>query len=267
VAARLAGVDLRVFYDEAELPAFDVPLDAFCGAREKLAPLRTLALRVDRAEGGVWAEMSLPMPYRRSVRIVVRNRGDVPVSLKISGRVDRALPVEPWGYLHARSFAVVGPQPEGSRFEVLSVSGRGRYVGTFLFAAADGDRRMGPFRASLNILEGNEEGIIDGVPRIFGTGTEDYFNAGFYFGSGPFDSPFAAANYIKGGFSNEPGVVSCCRWHVLSDAIDFQQSFALRFQYGVDNPAMVQRHSTVAYYYLDRPEPGAVAGGNVIVDR
>jgi len=267
MAARLAGADLRVFYDESERPAFDVPLDAFCGAREQLAPLRTLALRVDRAEGGLSTEMYLPMPYRRSVRIVVRNRGDVPISLKISGRVDRALPAEPWGYLHARSFAVAGPQPEGSRFEVVSVSGRGRHVGTFLFAAGDGDRRMGPFRTSLNILEGNEEGIIDGVAKIFGTGTEDYFNAGFYFGAGPFDSPFAAANYVKGGFSNEPGVVSCCRWHVLSDAIDFQESFALRFQYGVDNPAMVRRYATVAYYYLDRPDPGAVTGGNVIVDQ
>lgn len=267
MAARLGAVDLRVFYEGSDRAAFEVPLDAFCGARERVAPLRTLALRVDRSESGLAAEMCLPMPYRRSVRIVVGNRGNEPVSLKIGGRVDRRMPVEPWGYLHARSFAVAGPQPQGSRFEVLSVSGRGRYVGTFLFAAADGDRRMGPFRASLNILEGNEEGVIDGVTRIFGTGTEDYFNAGFYFGRGSFSSPFAAANYVKGGFSNEPGVVSCCRWHVLSDAIDFQESFALRFQYGVDRPAMVQRYATVAYYYLDRPEPGAVTGGNVIVAR
>ncbi len=267
MAGRLAGVDLRVFYDGAEGAAFDIPLDVFCGAREQLAPLRTLALRVERAEGGASAEMCLPMPYRQSVRVVVRNRGDGSVSLKISGHVDRSMPVEPWGYLHARTFAVAGPQAEKSRFEVLSVSGRGRYVGTFLFVAGDGDRRMGPFRASLNILEGNEEGVIDGVTKIFGTGTEDYFNGGFYFGRGAFDSPFAAANYVKGGLASEPGVVSCCRWHVLSDAIDFQESFRLRFQYGVDNPAMVQRYASVAYYYLDRREPGAVAGGNVIVDR
>jgi len=265
MAARLAAVDLWVFYDDADRPAFDVPLDTFCGVREQLAPLRTLALRVDPADGGVAAETYLPMPFRRTIRILLHNRGSAPASLQVGGRLDRAQPVEPWGYLHARSFAVAGPQPTGSQFEVLSVSGRGRYVGTFLFAAGNGDPRLGPLRASLNILEGNEQGIIDGAPRIFGTGTEDYFNGGLYFAAGPFDSPFAAANYVRGGLSNDPGVVSCCRWHVLSDAIDFQQSFTLRFQYGIDYPALVERYATVAYYYLDRPDPGTVTGGNVIV--
>jgi hypothetical protein len=125
---------------------------------------------------------------------------------------------------------------------------------------------MGLFGAPLNLLEGNELGFIDGLPRIFGTGTEDYFNGGFYFGSGAFDSPFAAANHVQGGLGSDPGVVSCCRWHVLTDAIDFQESFTLRFQYGNNAPAVVQRYATVAYYYLNRPNPGTVSGGNVILD-
>lgn len=260
--ARLADVDLRIYYEKADQPAFDVPLDAFCAVRERLAPLHTLALRVRPADGGVTAEFSLPMPFSESIRIALRNRHTQPVNLQFAARVDSALPAAPWGYLHARAFAVAGPQPEGSRFEVLSVAGRGRYVGTVLFVAAHGDPRMGLFRAPLNILEGNERGVIDGVPAILGTGTEDYFNGGFYFASGPFDSPFAAANCVEGGLSNDPGVVSCCRWHVLTDAIDFQQSFSLQFQYGVDNPAMVERYATVAYYYLNRPDPGQVSGGS-----
>jgi len=49
--------------------------------------------------------------------------------------------------------------------------------------------------------------------------------------------------------------VSCSRWHLLGDALDFQQSFLLSFQYAADNPALVVRYATVAYYYLDRPSP------------
>jgi hypothetical protein len=49
---------------------------------------------------------------------------------------------------------------------------------------------------------------------------------------------------------------------VLSDALDFQQSFALRFQYAADSPAVVERYATVACYYLDHPAPGVVTGGN-----
>ena len=195
------------------------------------------------------------MPYVAGTQIVLRNDAAESLSLRTSVGVDPALPAEPWGYLHASFHAVTGPQPDGAQFEVLSTTGRGRYVGTFLFAAGKTDHRPGELGASLNILEGNDTATIDGEPRILGTGTEDYFNGGFYFARGPFDAPFSAANYVKGGIDNDPGIVSCCRWHILSDAIDFQSSFELRFQYGNDNPAIVARYAAVAYYYLDRPEP------------
>ena len=204
----------------------------------------------------------LPMPYAAHVRIVVYNTGNESASLRASVAADHSLPAEPWGYLHARAHTAVGPQAPGSQFEVINVAGRGRYVGTFLYAAGWADRRPGQIPHQLNILEGNELGVIDGEPRIHGTGTEDYCNGAFYFHDGPFDSPFAAANVVDEGGPGAPGVVSCCRWHLLSDAIDFQRSFALRFQYGANNPALVERYTATAYYYLDRPTPESVDGGN-----
>ncbi len=263
-AAQRALGDLRlcIAFDGADAPAVNAPLDAFFGCREQVAPFRTLAMRV-RHRGSEWETACyLPMPFRRQARIRLRNEGSTAVTVRASVGMDRALPTEPWGYLHARLYAVDGPQPTGSQFEALNVAGRGRYVGTFLFAAGRNDPRPRELRAALNILEGNETGIIDGDVRIRGTGTEDYFNGGFYFADGPFDHPFGAANFVQGGLTDDPGIVSCCRWHVLSDAIDFQRSFVLRFQYASDNSALVVRYATVAYYYLNRPDPGAVTGGN-----
>jgi hypothetical protein len=258
----LGALRLQIAYDGADVPAVNVPLDAFFGCREQIAPFRTLAMRV-RRRGSEWeAACYLPIPFRQRARIRLRNDGSTAVTVRASIGLDRALPTEPWGYLQARLYAVEGPQPAGAQFEVLNVAGRGRYVGTFLFAAGRSDPRPRELRAALNILEGNETGIIDGEVRIRGTGTEDYFNGGFYFADGPFDHPFGAANFVEGGLIDDLGIVSCCRWHVLSDAIDFQRSFVLRFQYASDNPGLVVRYATVAYYYLDRPDPGAVAGGN-----
>lgn len=249
----LRDTRLQILFDEAPSPAVDVPLDAFFGCREQFASFATLPMRVDY-DGTTWeAECYLPMPYRQHVRITLRNAGRVGGRVRASIGVDPSLPPEPWGYLHARLRAVEGPQPPGSQFEVLDVAGRGRYVGTFLFAAGNSDPRPGEPRAALNILEGNETGIIDGEVRMRGTGTEDYYNGGFYFAEGPFSHPFSAANYVSGASTAEPGVVSCCRWHVLSDAIDFQRSFVLRFQYAADNPELVVRYATVAYYYHQRP--------------
>jgi hypothetical protein len=252
--SQLTGLHLRMYFDGAATPAVDVPLDAFCGGREQLASFKTLPLCVDRKGKRLTVSWYLPMPYAEHARLELQNNGSQTLALRASVAVDRTLPPKPWGYLHARFTAVEGPQPTGSQFEVLGVDGRGRYVGTFLFAAGRRDTRPQELPAALNILEGNELGIIDGEVRIRGTGTEDYYNGGFYFAAGPFSQPFAAANFVQGGFNQEVGIVSCCRWHVLSDAIDFQRSFELRFQYGADTPAVVVRYATVAYYYLDRPD-------------
>lgn len=248
--AALRALHLQVYYDNAATPAIDVPLDAWLGCREGCAPLRTLPLVVEVGSADVTATLYLPMPFSERVRIVVRNKGTE--ARQLAGRIelDRQLPTTPWGYLHAHLNEVSGPQPMGSQFEVASLRGRGRYVGTFLYVAGNSDRRPGEVSASLNILEGNETGVIDGMLRIPGTGTEDYYNGGFYFANGPIDGPFSAANVVRGGFDNDPGIVSCCRWHVLTDAIDFQESFTLHFEYGSDNPAIVERYAAVAYYYL-----------------
>lgn len=262
-AATLNHVRLRIFFDDAGEPAVDVPVAAFFSCREQLASFETLPLTVTADNDGFAGCCRLPMPYARNCRASLENDNPASVTLRVGVAVDRRLPPAPWGYLHARLFAVDGPQPAGTVFRVIGVEGRGRYVGTCLFAAGRAERRLAQPPSGLNILEGNELGVIDGEPRLPGTGTEDYFNAGFYFARGPFNHPFAAANYVYKGSAGEPGVVSCSRWHVLTDAIDFQQSFVLRFQYGVDNPALVVRYATVAYYYLDRPAPGNVTGGTV----
>ncbi len=262
---QLRALHLQVFYDESAEPAVNVPLDAFFGCREQIAPFQTLPMRVQREGPRLDAACYLPLPYASGVRVVLRNLSESEVSLRASVSVDRMLPPAPWGYLHARYYSVAGAQPAGSAFETIHVQGRGRYVGTFLFAAGRPDERPSEIAAALNILEGNELGIIDGDPCLRGTGTEDYYNGAFYFREGPFNHPFAAANFVRGGRTDDLGIVSCCRWHVLSDAIDFQRSFVLRFEYGADNPALVVRYATVAYYYLDRPEPGVVSGGNRVV--
>jgi hypothetical protein len=248
--AALPDLRLQIAFDGTD-PSIDVPLDVFFGCREQIAPFSTLAMQVACDAGVLDAACYLPMPFLEQVQIRLQNAGPRAATVQASVNVVSTVPREPWGHLHTTFNAVSGPQAAGAQFDVANLAGRGRYVGTFLFAAGTGDPRPGQLRAALNILEGNETGVIDGEVRLRGTGTEDYYNGGFYFAAGPQSHPFSAVNFVHGGFE-EPGVVSCCRWHVLSDAIDFQRSFVLSFQYAADNPALVVRYATVAYYYLER---------------
>ena len=264
-AAQLADVALRVWYEDAAAPAIDVPLDAFCAAREGAAPLSTTALQVSTPNGGITATLNLPILFGRSIRISLANGGPAAVPLQMAGRLVRALPPEPWGYLHARSFSVAGPQPEGTEFGVLNVRGRGRYVGTMLFAAgASGcNGRSVTGRAEYSGGQRTRYDRRRGADPA-ARGPRGLLQRRLLLRAGPVRQPRSPqANVVRGGIDGDAGVVSCCRWHVLSDAIDFSTSFDLRFQYGDNRPGLVERYATVAYYYLDRPDPGDVTGGSV----
>jgi hypothetical protein len=41
------------------------------------------------------------------------------------------------------------------------------------------------------------------------------------------------------------------RWHILSDARSFQDSFRLEFEYGPDKPQTLIEYDSVAFYYLE----------------
>ncbi len=102
----------------------------------------------------------------------------------------------------------------------------------------------------LNSLEGDEMGFIDGEPSLFGTGTEDYFNSSFYYVNGPFANAFAQTWDLR----TEPGapphrMVSSCRWHVLTDAIDFESAPVLDLEIGANHPQLLDEYRTVACVY------------------
>ncbi|HEX4340670.1 MAG TPA: hypothetical protein VH062_32400 [Polyangiaceae bacterium] len=46
-----------------------------------------------------------------------------------------------------------------------------------------------------------------------------------------------------------PGQVTAVRWSLLGDAIDFQKSFDLSFEYGANSPATALDYASAALYY------------------
>jgi len=102
----------------------------------------------------------------------------------------------------------------------------------------------------LNFLEGDEIGTVDGVPSIHGDGTEESFNGGFYFDGGPYSWLFSSAIALSSDATTGAGAASMARWYILGDAIAFQDSFVLEYEYGANKPALVSDYSSVAFYYL-----------------
>jgi hypothetical protein len=123
--------------------------------------------------------------------------------------------------------------------EVIAAVGSGRFVGLSLNAES--------YRNNLEFLEGDEFFYVDGEFRGQGTGTEDYFNGGWYFQHGEFEAPFHGV-VVK---DDALGRIAAYRWHVL-DPIAFEDSIRIELEHGHDN-VEVADYATVAYWYQTEP--------------
>lgn len=126
-----------------------------------------------------------PMPYARAVTVelVVDAGLAAPIDVAGSAMFDALTPAGT-AHLHATASEACGP---GDRL-VLADDGAGKLVA--LSARYTGDATNG-----LDVLEGDERIVVDGAtaPAWYGTGVEDFFDAGFYFDHGPFNGALAGA--------------------------------------------------------------------------
>ncbi|HEX9304898.1 MAG TPA: DUF2961 domain-containing protein [Thermoanaerobaculia bacterium] len=250
---------LRIYYDGNRVASVDAPVgDFFAVGHGFERPVDSLVIR-DSSEGrsrnSYW-----PMPFRRSCRITVTNEGRRRTSnlyYHVDWKKVASLPPDT-AYFHAR-YRQTLPASGGAPYEVLSVRGRGHYVGTVLSVV---QAEAGWFG------EGDDFFFVDGEqkPSIEGTGTEDYFNDAW--GLRVDSGPYAGASVAEGtGLGSR---MTAFRWH-LTDPIPFRRSLRFVFEHkgwtfnadGSVKSASGERTdlmSSVAYWYqvgiaTDQPEP------------
>lgn len=241
---------LRVYYDGSPEPSVDAPLgDFFAVGHGFERPVNSLLIRDSssgRSRNSYW-----PMPFARSCRVTITNEGSRRVA-NLYYHVDWSkLPSLPPGtaYFHAR-YRQALPAAAGRPYDVLSVQGRGHYVGTVLSVIQNEPGWFG---------EGDERIYVDGeqAPRIEGTGTEDYFNDAWSLRVA--EGPYAGVPVAEG--TDLGARMTAYRWHV-ADPIPFTRS--LRFDlehvgwtYNADGSvrsASEERadlFSSVAFWYQD----------------
>ncbi len=194
---------------------------------------RTLAL-------GPGLELRLPIPSASRQIWSVENRGSQSASLALHFTGESSAPAAPFRTLHVvrhETAAAAATHP------IAKVEGSGRLAGVCLtLAGRTGEGFTDPF----NFLEGDERFTLDG-DRTAGTGTEDYLDGAFYFFTGAFASPFAAAWGIASGGSQ--GQVTGCRWHLLSDVVEYESGLDLELEVGASAPDLLERYRSVAFVY------------------
>ncbi|MCX7920299.1 MAG: DUF2961 domain-containing protein [bacterium] len=236
----LRNLILKMFWDNELEPSVLTPLGDFFGVG--FAEYQHFSsLLIGMTSGGYYSY--IPMPFRKSARIQVTNLTGKPVGAfyyhldyyKLS-KLDRNI-----AYFHAH-WRRENPTTLGKDYTILEAKGHGHFIGTVL-------SMQGLIPSNLWFLEGDEHIYVDDEPNSVwsGTGTEDYFNSGWYFNRGTFSSLFHGLT-IK---DEEQSKVCAYRFHIL-DSIPFTKSIRVSIEHGGTNDINAD-YSSVAYWYQTEP--------------
>ena len=125
---------------------------------------------------------------------------------------------------------------------LLDIKGRGHYVGTILQA-------QGFIPRGTDFFEGDDSTAIDGAFRIHGTGSEDYFNGGWYNIKGRWDTTRSLPLSGCLTYSLELGRTGGYRFY-LSDKLSFEKSIYQCIEHGATKRGVPVVYTSIAFYYL-----------------
>jgi hypothetical protein len=232
----LRRIGLKMYWEGETDPSVEAPLGDFFG--NGFDTRHYTALPMGMSSGGFYCY--LPMPFAKHARIVATNGTGRTISafyFNIDLTTGDRLP-HPLATLHAwwhRDRRTTSRRPH----LVLDAAGQGRFIGLSLNAESYNNR--------LWFLEGDEIWHVDGQFRGQGTGTEDYFNSGWYFNRGPFAGPYHGL-IVK---DDSIGRIAAYRWQI-PDAVPFHDSIRVEIEHGAENQEVAD-YATMAYWYQVEP--------------
>ena len=255
----LKKIVLRMYWDGEENPSVEVPIGDFFGlglGEYHHFWSEPIAIGTENALNCYWR-----MPFTKSAKITVTNEGQKPIDAlyyNIDWRKYKR-PLPDVMYFHAQYRQAYPCKrvewPEGAKkinkdgknnYVFMEARGHGHYVGVTLSVRLNEDGWWG---------EGDEMIFIDGdsLPRINGTGSEDYFCGAWGFGK-PFWYPYfgCPVNQAEQGTQHKKGATwSVYRFHI-PDPIPFTKSIRVTMEHGHANDR-ADDWSSVAYWYQTEP--------------
>ncbi|WP_255956059.1 DUF2961 domain-containing protein [Streptomyces odontomachi] len=263
--AVLAGLRLRLGFDGRETA--NAPVGEFFGSGLGESPVRSLMFAMDTAADG-WYTTWWPMPYRSAAQVSLENTTGQALS-GIDVEVTAA-PDTQWadalgddgtaGYFTAESHA--GETVQDHDWLFADRTGRGKFVG--VSDTMQGHLTSGNTRA---YLEGDERVYTDGqlTPQLHGTGTEDFYESGWYFNRGTYTNPMngnPAHELRTGGCENEcDGAYRL----MLGDAVAYESGLRFGMEHGPadDVPA---HYGSTAFLYTRDVSDGAGVHRTTVID-
>jgi hypothetical protein len=246
--ANLNGLRLRLTFDGRT--TVDSPVAEFFGAPLGERDVRSLMFGMDPAPGG-WYSAWWMMPYAASATVSLVNTTGATIAG--IGAETTSAPNPKWaaelgsagssGHFTTESHR--GASTAGRDWLFVDRPGTGRFVGVTQFV-----RNQVPGGNERGYLEGDERAHVDGAasPAFHGTGTEDYYESGWYFNRGEYSGVFTGntGHRVHAGSC----AVECDGMYrlQLGDAIPYTSGLRYGIEHGPGDDYQVDE-STTAFLY------------------
>ena len=242
-ADKARSMVLRIFWDGEQQPAVRCPLADFFGASWGEPAITSLLVGTRDNTDYVY----FPMPFDRSARIEVQSEDPAAEPVRIHAELlfssrgrekDECKFYVTW---HREN-----PTTLGQPFTFLTTTGRGHLVGCILQA-------QGMESGSTPFFEGDDQTWLDGKLAIHGTGSEDFFNGGWYDVPDRWETrksfPVSGCpDYIK------PLGRSAGYRLMITDAYAFRDSIRHLIEHGPEkNNILTDYCATTFFYALEKP--------------
>lgn len=239
LAGKARDLLLKIHWDGEEQPAVICPAGDFFGyAWGKPATTSMLV-----GTTGDTAYSYFPMPFEESAKIelVSEREEGPPVDLK----AEVVFAPVPRKATEGKFYAIwrrENPTTKGSPFKFLETKGQGHVVGCILQCQTMGE-------GNTYYFEGDDQTTIDGELVIHGTGSEDFFNGGWYDVPGRWEQRLSFPLSGCLGYQKHLGRTGGYRL-MIGDAYAFKSSILQTIEHAATNNSLENDYCSVSYAYL-----------------
>ncbi|MEJ1240948.1 glycoside hydrolase family 172 protein [Chryseolinea sp. T2] len=240
-------VMLTARWDNESKNALDLPLHDFFGFAFGKSAMQSILLGANLQK----LHSYLPMPFDQSADFRLKyDKGQTgPEEILVTGSVfyteEKRNPANE-GKLYVQSRREYN-SPSGTPHLIADIKGKGHYVGTVLIS-------QGLEEGHTRFFEGDDRATIDGKLKLHGTGSEDYFNGGWYAVMDRWDRGISLPLHGSLDYNLMSARTGGYRFY-MNDKLNFNESFNMTIEHQPDAKENVKAdYTSVAYFYGDRPQ-------------
>jgi hypothetical protein len=191
----------------------------------------------------------IPCPYNTAVmkfqykKRVGEEQPPVLIRTKVYYRANNGKTVDE-GKLYTHWNRKINP-PEGEFYTFLSGKGKGHYIGTI-------HQAQGLLPQMTEFFEGDDSTYVDGRMRMHGTGSEDYYNGGWYALLDRWDRAVSLPLHGSLAYSLQSARTGGYRFF-LSDKLSFEKEIYHGMEHGPVGNKYPVDYTSVAFYYAEKP--------------